>query len=148
MARVNSGSTWRRGASAVINSQLATVDLLVLKCFKALRCAFHINEICVCETSWLASASVDGYSDINDIADIAEELVEISIRHLECKVANEQGLAGWVVDSVALGLRLVVHNQSAAFENTLVLGLNGGSSLRGAFEFDISESAGEAVSYD
>jgi len=79
-------------ASAEINPQLATINLSPHKSFSALGGALHINKVSVGETSWLASTSVNRNPDIDDISNITEELVEISVGHLEGKVANEQSL--------------------------------------------------------
>lgn len=86
-------------AQAVIKSQCAPVDLLALKSLHALGGALLINEVGMSESSWLASTSVNGNTDVNDISNITEELVEIGIGHLEGKVADEEGL-GWRVRHV------------------------------------------------
>jgi hypothetical protein len=77
------------GASTEIHSQLAAINLLASKRCKATLRTFDIDEVCMCETSWLASASVNGYSDINDISNITEEPVEVGIGHFKGKIANE-----------------------------------------------------------
>ena len=93
------------------------------------------------ESSWLASASVNGNTDINDISNITEELVEISIGHLEGKVADEESLGWWVCDVLTTGLVLVVDDETAAFEDLLVLSFDGSGGLVNGFEFDVSESS-------
>lgn len=141
--------SYSRGAvgspGAEIDSQFASIDLLAHKLLQTLHSAIHINEVCVCETSWLAGTSINGNPDIDNIANVTEELVEIGIRHLEGKVANEEGLGGRIGGGAALGLGHVVDNEAAAFHDGLVLGLNGIGSLFDSLEFNISESAGMNV---
>lgn len=63
------------------------------------------------ESSRLARAAVDGDADVNDVCDVAEELVEVCVGHLEGEVADEEGLGGGVLglDGVA-GLGHVVYD--------------------------------------
>lgn len=98
------------------------------------------------ETSGLASASVNGNSDINDISNIAEELVEISIGHLECEVTDEESLGRRVVSVLALSGCLVVNHEAASFENGLVLGLNRCGCLFSGFELNVSKAFAQSSS--
>ena len=134
--------------SAVVHPQFATIDLLLLKYFEAVHGAVHINEVCMCETSGLASAAVDGDSNVNDISNIAEELVEVGIGHLECEVTDEKGLGGWVWFMVALGDCLVVYHKATPFEDGLVLCLNGSGRFADGGKFNISKAACTVVSCD
>ena len=102
----------------------------------------------MCESSGLASASVNGNSDINDVSNIAEELVEISIRHFECKVTDEEGLGGRVRSVFTCLGCLVVDHKAASFVNGLVLRLNGCGCLLGSFKFNVSETVEISVSYN
>ena len=102
----------------------------------------------MCETSGLTGASIDGNSDINDIANIAEELVEISIGHFECQVADEEGLGRWVGFIFASGDGLVVDYESAPFINCLVLCFNGGGCLFSGCEFNVSKSVDVLISFE
>lgn len=42
----------------------------------------------------LARASVDGDAHVDDVADLAEELVQLAVRHIEGHVADEEGARG------------------------------------------------------
>lgn len=128
------------GASAEVDSQLAAIDLLVDKSLLALHSALDIDEICVSKSSWLSSTSINGNTNINDIANVTEELVEIGIRHLEGEVANEESLGWRVVCITSARLAHVVYNDTAAFEEGLVFGLDRSFGLVNGLEFDISES--------
>jgi len=103
---------------------------LALESLHALGGALNINKVGVGESSWLTGASVNGNTDINDISDITEELVEISIRHLEGKIADEESLGWWVCGWLTAGLVLVVDDETAAFEDLLVLAFDGRGGLR------------------
>ena len=54
------------------------------------------------KTSGLSGSSVDSNSDINDISNTAEQVVEVSIGHLEGHVADEEGLGGRILRSALL----------------------------------------------
>jgi hypothetical protein len=95
----------------------------------------------VCETSWLTGTSVNGNANIDNVSNVTEELVEISIRHFESKVANEESLGWLVLSSFRFGLVHEVDDEAAAFQDSLVLGFDGGSGLLHGLEIDISESA-------
>jgi len=133
-------------AQAVINSQNAAIDLLTLESLHTLNGALHINEVCVGESSWLAGASVNGNTDINDISNVTEELVEVRVGHFEGKVTDEEGLGRWVAVFRTAGLALVVDNETAAFINCLMLGLDGSGGLIDRAELNVSETS-KHVSY-
>ena len=73
------------------------------------------------EAPRLSRAAVDGDADVDDVGDVAEELVEVLVGHLEGKVADEEGL-GWGVLGLGGGALLghVVDDQAAALEDGLV----------------------------
>ncbi len=94
------------------------------------------------ETSWLAGSSVNGNTDVNDVSNVAEKLVEISVGHLESEVADEERLGGCVLGAWLVGgLVLVVDDQTTAFEDLLVLGFDGCGGLLDGLKLDISKSA-------
>jgi hypothetical protein len=96
----------------------------------------------MCKASWLAGTPVNGNADIDNVSNVAEELVEISIGHLKGKIANEEGLGWWVLSSVlGFGLVHVVDNETAAFEDGLVLGFNGSGGFLNGVILEVSESA-------
>ncbi len=93
------------------------------------------------ETSWLAGSSVNGHADVDDVSNVTEQLVEISVRHLEGEVTNEEGLGGLVLGARFVGgLVLVIDDQATAFEDGLVLGFDGCGGLLDGLILDISES--------
>jgi hypothetical protein len=126
--------------SAVIHSEPATVHLLAKEGLLALDRAIHINKVRMGKTSWLAGPYINGNPDIEDVADVAEELVEVGIGHLESEVADEEGLGRRVLLNGADGPSRVVHDDASAFESAVVLGLNGCLCLLDTFKLDISES--------
>lgn len=83
------------------------------------------------KASWLAGSSVNGDTDVNDILDLAEEIVEVLIRHLEGHVADEEGFRRRVPGSEARSvagpffLEGVLDEHAAALEDLLVEGLHG-----------------------
>lgn len=54
------------------------------------------------EPSRLTRPPVNGHTDVHDVADITEEIVEVLVRHLKGHVADEQGIGGRVGHVVAL----------------------------------------------
>lgn len=128
-------------ASAVIDSQGASVDDLTGEELLSLDGALSIDEVSVCKTSWLAGVSVNGNSDIKHVANLAEELVQVGIGHLEGKVADEEGL-GWLIERAVLeaGLGNVVDSKRAALKDTQVLSRNGVSSLLSGLELNICKA--------
>jgi hypothetical protein len=131
------------GLGRIIDSERTAVDLLALKELHGLLRTIDIDEIGVSESSWLASAAVNSDTDIDDIADVAEELVEICVGHLEREVADEESL-GWhgLGGLAARSLCAVVDNETAAAGVGLVLCCNGGGGGWDVFEFNITESGG------
>lgn len=95
----------------------------------------------MCESSRLAGAAVNSDADIDHVGDVAEQLVQVGIGHLEGEVADEEGLGGGVLglDGVA-GLGHVVDDEAAAFEDGLVALLDGVAGGLDVFEFDVAES--------
>lgn len=127
--------------STEIYSELTTIDLLSNQCLLTLDGTLDIDEISVGESSRLASTSVNGNTDIDDVSDVTEELIEISVRHLKGEVADEEGLRGFGLSrSTLAALVHVVDNETATFNDGLVLGLNGLGGLFDVFELDVSES--------
>lgn len=98
------------------------------------------------EASWLTSTSVNSNSNLNYVADRFENSVQISIGHLEGQVADEEGLRWLRWLTGAAGGILIVDNETATLQDSLVLGLNGGVGLVNASELDVTESAN--VSFD
>ena len=134
----------------VIDSQLSTIVLLSAQGLHGLHSTLDINEICVSETSWLASPSIDCDSDINDIANTSEKVVKISVGHLKRHVTNEEGLARWVDWSelsaltrsspgCAIGVSKV-HSQTTTLEDLLVHRVDSSLCLLGIAESKVAKS--------
>ena len=133
------------GGHAVVNPQLSAVQLLALQEIHRLHGAIDINEICVCKTTGLASAAIDGYSDVDDVAYFAEEIAEVLVRHLEGHVTDEEGLGGRVhatrltaVDGLAWAVEL--DSEAAALKDLLVGSLDSLGGIVDIVELDVTES--------
>jgi hypothetical protein len=102
------------------------------------------------ETPWLAGSPINSNPHINHVLHILEQIIEVLIRHLEGHVSNEEGLGRWVPwDSGAGGIAFlqdghvllgVGYGDSAAFEELLVFGFDGGGGGGDGGEFDVAES--------
>ena len=134
----------------VVNPQPTSICLLPLQLLHRLHCALDIDEVRMRETSWLASPSINRNADIDHIADSAEHVVQIAVRHLEGHVADKKGLGGRfkrLVGAVrALAFELgrlksgVLHGETAAFEELLMKGLDGLGRGFGGLEVDVAEA--------
>jgi len=138
-------STWAIG---VVDSQLAAIRLLPLQILHRIDRALDVDEVGVCKSSGLSSAAIDSDPHIDHVADAAEEVIEVAVRHLERHVADEESLAGRVerlVSAVSAGFHLggleggILNGEAAAFKELLVEGLDGFGSGFGGFEVDVAE---------
>lgn len=66
-----------------VDSQRASINLLASQELLGGNGALDIDEVGVGEAARLASAAIDGDADVHDVADLAEQLVEVAVRHLE-----------------------------------------------------------------
>lgn len=80
----------------VIDSERSAVVLLTSQDLHGLHCTLNIDKVGMGKTSGLTRPSINSDSDIDDIADASEKVVQVSVGHLEGHVANEQSLARWV----------------------------------------------------
>jgi len=87
--------SWRRWATKV-DPEASPVDLLLLKHDLGLLSILSRDEVCVCETSWLATSSINGNPDVQNVLALAEQIAEVFVGHLERQVADKQSLAWWV----------------------------------------------------
>lgn len=113
--------------------------------------AVDINEICVCKSSRLPSATINGHTNINDVSYFAEEVIEILIGHLEGHVADEEGLGGlirapWLYQVWWWSPPVVLDGHSASLEDCLVHGCDSGIGVRLTLEFNITEPGTMLVS--
>lgn len=86
------------------------------------------------ETPWLACSSVDCHAHVDDVADLAEEVVELAVGHVEGHVADEEGAGGGRGVGGAGAERVgagagggVLDGQATAFEGLVVVIFDGGS---------------------
>lgn len=101
------------------------------------------------EASWLTGPSVNGDSYVNNILDIAEQVIKIFVRHVEGHVANEKGLA-WIIGStVRESSRGVVdlfsgavrlNGEATTLEWLLIQGLHSLCSVLRVGEFNVAKS--------
>lgn len=114
--------------------------------------ALHVGEIGVGEPPRLARSSVNRHAHVDDVADFAEEVVELLIGHVEGHVADEEG-AGGVVEGAGSkvagdeGLTRggVLDCEDAAFEGLAVKGVDGvGGGFLGG-EVYVAETVGRGV---
>lgn len=101
------------------------------------------------EPSRLARPSVNGDADIDDVSDLAEEVVEFAVGHVEGHVPDEEG-AGWLRNTIVAGAkgRLAAYGgeldgEAAAFERLVVVVVDG--ALGGGYVGEVY--VGEAVWY-
>lgn len=134
--------------SAEVYTKLPAVDDLVAEDFLGLGSAGGIDEVGVGETSGLAGPAVNGHTDVHDVADVAEEIVEVLVRHLKRHVSNEESLGGRVGHEVSvtttrpgvlLGAVELADNVTA-LEDLHVEVLYRRRGLVNSLEFDISET--------
>lgn len=85
------------GTSAIVYSQCASIQLLAVEGLLCSDSTLDILEVSVCESPWLSGTSVNGNTNINDILDVTEKLVEVGIGHLEWDVTEEESLARFCV---------------------------------------------------
>lgn len=101
--------------------------------------------------SGLTGSSVNGDSNIDDVADTSEKIVEITVGHLEGHVANEQSLAWWVLGTViswwsalaSLGLSVGVgkgDHQTTTFKRLLIECINSRLCDFGSLKFNVTKS--------
>ena len=68
-----------RARFAEVDAELPAVDGLLLQNLPGLGGASNIDEVCVSKASGLAGPPVNGHTDIHDVANIAEEVVEVLV---------------------------------------------------------------------
>ncbi len=101
------------------------------------------------ESPRLARAPVNGHTDIDDIFDLAEQVVEVAVGHVKGHVADEEGAARgvvwavWAGDGAGGALDGVLDTEAAAFEVLEVVFLDGGGGPFGVGEFDVAVPVGE-----
>ena len=132
---------------AEVDAERPSVDDLSVQGLPRLGSTLDVNEVSVGEASGLAGPAVDGDTDVNDVANVAEKVVQVLVGHLERHVADEDGLgrgAGdvWLLVGVpGLFLGLVeLANQVAALEDLHVEVLDGRLGVLNALVLDVSES--------
>ena len=105
------------------------------------------------EAPGLARAAVNGDAHVDDVADLAEEVVEFAVGHVEGHVADEEGAGGGGgAGRVAVGAREergagggVLDGEGAAFEGFVVEGFDGLGGGGGGGEVYVAETVGVGV---
>lgn len=100
------------------------------------------------EAPRLPRAAVNGDAHVDHVADLAEELVEFAVRHVEGHVADEEGagrggggLVAVALDGGVAGLG-VLDGEAAAGEGLVVIVADGGGGGFGVGEVHVAEPAG------
>ena len=150
---------WRAArAVGVVKSQHSPVRLLPLEMLHALHRTLDVHEISMRKSSWLPGPSVDGDADIDHILYALEEIVQVTVGHLEGHVADKEGLgwwvqrlvrAGWVLRAVVEGAGLkggVLDGEAAAFKELLVQVFDGSCGRLDVLEVDVAKSRTRLVS--
>lgn len=136
----------RAGAAglAEVDAEWPSVDDLSVKGLPRLGGTLDVNKVSVGEASGLAGPAVDGNTDVNDVANVAEKVVQVLVGHLERHVADEDGLGrgiGYVFPVVGLHLGLVeLADEVAALEDLHVEVLDGRLGVLDGLVLDVSES--------
>lgn len=132
-------TSWAGRSTRVVNPEGTVVNRLALELLHGLLSRRDISEISVSESTWLAGAAVNGNTDVNDVLDIAEQLVQVGVGHLEWEIADKEGLGWGVLGTVGLRVDHVVDNHAAAGEEGVVKVLDGLGGGGDVLEGDISE---------
>jgi hypothetical protein len=108
--------------------------------------ALDIHKVGVGKSSWLSRSPVDCNSHIDHVLDLAEQVVQVRIRHLIGHVSHKEGVRRLLhLGSGSLKppvLHLVVQNQWAIHKLKAVLRLERGFRFLGGREGDPSEALG------
>jgi len=140
----------RAGAAglAEVDAEWPSVDDLSVKGLPRLGGTLDVNKVSVGEASGLAGPAVDGNTDVNDVANVAEKVVQVLVGHLERHVADEDGLGrgiGYVFPVVGLHLGLVeLADEVAALEDLHVEVLDGRLGVLDGLVLDVSESSAQS----
>ena len=107
------------------------------------------------ETPRLSRSSINCHTHIDDISDLAEQLIEFAVGHVEGHVADEEGAGGFgggAAEAVAVGGGTaagggVLDGEAAAFEGLLVHVADGAGGGVVVGEVDVAESVMGGVSF-
>jgi hypothetical protein len=141
---------------AEVYTELPSVDGLLLQHLPGTGGAGNIDEVGMGEASGLSGPPVDGNTDIHDVANVAEEVVEVLVGHFKRHVSDEKSLGGRVAltkatggaagPGVGLG-RVELDNEVATFEDLHVEVVDGSLCVGNALELDVSETAVTVSTY-
>lgn len=73
------GTPLSYGRFAEIDPQCSSVDDLLLEHFPCLGSALNVDEVSMSKASGLTSPSVDGNTDIHNVANVTEKIVEVLV---------------------------------------------------------------------
>lgn len=104
------------------------------------------------ETPGLASSSVDGDANIHDVADIAEKVIEVLVRHLVGHVADEERLGRRLFAEVPLAIpgaapllnTVELNDEIPTLEDLQVKVLDSGLRVVYILKVDVTESSTQA----
>lgn len=130
-----------RSNTAVVDAKLSTIDIASLESLQGLLGARNVDKVGMCKASGLPCATIDGHTDIEHIAHLAEQLVKVGIRHLKGQVADKERLAGRVSQGRSGTIGLVTHDHPATMQDGHVLGGNGFRSLLLVLKGEVAETA-------
>jgi hypothetical protein len=150
---------WAVGSRlAEVDAKFPSVDFLSLEDLLSLGGTGDVDEVGVGEASGLAGSPVNGNTHVHDVANVAEEVVQVLVGHLEGHVADEESLGRRVVrcgtvepstvatvaaSAVTGGFGAVeLDNEVPAFEDLHVQVVNGSLSIVDALELNVTETVG------
>ena len=79
---------------AEVHAELPSVNGLLHQNLPRPSGAGNIDEVGVSKASGLAGSPVDGDTDVHDITNVAEEIIQVLVRHLKRHVSDEESLGG------------------------------------------------------
>lgn len=140
-------SSPRSAVRRKVYAQLSSVVLLGLQELRGSFGALDVDKVGMCKASWLTGSPIDCHSDVQDILDLAEQVIEILVAHFVGEVTDEQRLRGRVDELVIVGwgssggLRAygILHDQASTLEDLAVECIAGSGGTGLVIEFYIAE---------
>lgn len=127
-----------------VNTKRPAPKLRILKDLSALLRAFFISKVCVRKASWLAGASINSNSNIDNVFEGRKEVVQISVGHIKRHVPYEQSPSWpnnwWPSSSQTCSGVLDLHGHRTTFEEFQVHRLDGLLRSGWVFKFDIAKT--------
>jgi hypothetical protein len=143
-----------RGALAEVNTELAAVNGLASKSGLCLCGARNVDKISVGKASGLTGPAVNGNADVENILNVAEQVIEVLVGHFERHVANEEGAGRRSgLESAVVASRgplpggpgaVELADDVAALKDLLVEVVDGSLCIGNGLELDITEAEEES----